>query len=201
MGGLRSGTSIVYKGLWHAIWNKPPPVSAGTWDFQGKAQKISYDVIYLGRASNRRKIEYSCVVDHGLSSGWIKFFYEETDEVFNFLRLWKRYDCFLNRLGYDHILMVPPGCLWPVWVPDPQKYLALYLETHRIKAIADKIAITMRSDGSWNENVFLATYRNTVSGNSQVSMGHQLSDVAMSNYLPKVRKEVMNRRAFSSDRE
>jgi len=201
VGALRTGTHPVYGGIWHAIWNKPPPVSAGTWDSQGKAQKISYDVIYLGRASNRRKIEYSCVVDHGLSSGWIKFFYDENDNIYNFARLWKRVDCFLNRLGYDHILMKPPDCWWPMWVPDPSKFMALYLEKHRIKTIADKIAITMRSDGSWNENVFLATYRNTVSGNSQVSMGHQLSDVAMSNYLPKVRREVMNRRAPNSDQE
>jgi len=201
VGELRTGTNAVYRGIWHAIWNKPPPVSAGAWDFQGKAQKISYDVIFLGRASNRRKIEYSCVVDHGLSSGWIKFFYEENDNIHNFARVWKRVDCLINRLGYDHILMIPPDGWWPMWVPDPQKYLALYLEKHRIKTIADKITITMRSDGSWNENVFLATYRNTVSGNSQVSMGHQLSDVAMSNYLPKVRREVMNRRAFSSDQE
>lgn len=201
VGHLRSGTGIVFRGTWHAIWSKPPPVSAGLWDLQGKAQKISYDVIYLGRTCNRRKIEYSCAVDHGLSSGWIKFFYEENDSVFNFVRLWKRIDCFLNRLGYDHILMKPPGCWLPIWVPDPKTHMSLYLENHRIKTIADKIAITMRSDGSWNENVFLTTYRNTVSGNSQVSMGHQLSDVAMSNYLPRVRKEVMNRRVVSSDRE
>jgi len=66
VGHLRSGTGVVFKGTWHAIWSKPPPVSAGIWDLQGKAQKISYDVIYLGRACNRRKIEYSCFVDHGL---------------------------------------------------------------------------------------------------------------------------------------
>jgi hypothetical protein len=38
---LRSGNSVVYRGIWHAIWNKAPPVSAGVWDLQGKAQKIS----------------------------------------------------------------------------------------------------------------------------------------------------------------
>lgn len=187
--------NMVYPGIWHAIWNQPPPISVGNWDAHGKTQKVSYDMIFLGRAKNRRKIQYICAADHGLSSGWIKFFYEKNDGVFNFLRDWRTVDLPFG-IKFDHLLMIPPGCWLPIRVPDPELYLPYYTRQHRIKAIADKIAITMRSDGCWNENVFLATYRNTVSGNTQISIGHQLSDVTMYEYLPHVRQLVKSNRSF-----
>jgi len=193
--GTAETNNVVYPGVWHAVWNQPPPISVGNWDVHGKTQKISYDMIYLGRAMNRRKIQYICAADHGLSSGWIKFFYEKNDDIFNFLRDWRVIELPFG-IKYDHLLMIPPGCWLPVRVPDPMKYLPYYIRQHRIKAIADKIAITMRSDGCWNENVFLATYRNIVSGNTQISIGHQLSDVTMYEYLPHVRQLVKSNRSF-----
>jgi len=77
---LNMASNIPIEATWHAIWNQPPPVEVGLWDCQAKTQKISYDVISLDRSTgNRRKIEYHCVADHGLSSGWIKFFYDVND--------------------------------------------------------------------------------------------------------------------------
>jgi hypothetical protein len=184
-----NNNTAAIKATWHAIWNKPPPVDVGLCDIQSKTQKISYDVITLDRTStNRRKIEYHCVADHGLSSGWLKFFYEVNDDVPNFLRGWT--DSKYRDLYPGHRIMYPPNEWMPILVPCPIKHEAHYREMHRVKLIADKIAITMRSDGCWNENVFLATYRNIVSGNSQISIGHQLSDVAMNKYLPQVRQLV-----------
>jgi len=195
-GAITESSNVPIEATWHAIWNQPPPVDVGLWDCQSKTQKISYDVISLDRSTeNRRKIEYHCVADHGLSSGWIKFFYEVNDGKPNFLRDWtaSKY----KNLVSGHLIMYPPnykrdwmdfGSWIPVLVPDPIKHSDNYQQMHRIRLIADKIAITMRPDGSWNENAFLSTYRNVVSGNTQISIGHQLSDVAMNSYLPLVRQ-------------
>jgi len=71
---------------------------------------------------------------------------------------------------------------------------------HRIRLIADKITITMRPDGSWNEAAFRSTYRNVVSGNTQISIGHQLTDQAMKTYLPLVRK-IVKANWIDEDRE
>jgi len=191
--------NVPISATWHAIWNQPPPVDVGLWDVQSKTQKMSYDVISLDRSSeNRRKIEYHCVADHGLSSGWIKFFYEVNDGIPNFLRGWT--DSRFKKLVPGHLIMYPPKCWVPILVPCPVEHKSNYREMHRVRLIADKIAITMRTDGSWNENIFLATYRNTVSGNTQISIGHQLSDVAMNSYLPLVRQLVRANRTFG-DRE
>lgn len=192
-----------FKGTWHALWNEPPRVDAGLWDIQGKTQKISYDVIYLGRDSNRRKIWYNSATDYGLCSSWVQFFYEVNDGVPNFLRNWHKF----NMLGpieqifsyfvRHHRLMTPPDETLPVLVPCPEHYRLLYLKLHRVKLISDKITATMRTDGNWNENVFLTTYRNLVSGSSQTSMGHRLSDPAMIEYLPLIRKRVCDSRAIN----
>lgn len=188
---------VPVKATWHAIWNQPPPVDVGLWDDQSKTQKISYDVISLDRSSeNRRKIEYHCVADHGLSSGWLKFFYEVNDGIPNFLRDWT--DSRFKKLVPGHLIMYPPKCWVPVLVPCPVEHGANYREMHRVRLIADKIAITMRSDGSWNENNFLSTYRNIVNGNTQISIGHQLSDVAMNSYLPLVRQLVKANGTFGT---
>jgi len=185
---IMSAGNMPVQATWHAIWNQPPPVEVGLWHSQSATQKISYDVISLDRSTdNRRKIEYHCVADHGLSSGWIKFFYEVNDGKPNFLRHWisSRYE----KLG-DHFIMYPPKSWIPVLVPDPNKYDDDYREMHRIRLIADKITITMRPDGSWSETAFCSTYRNVVSGNTQISIGHQLTDLAMKTYRPLVRKLV-----------
>jgi len=207
-GALTESHNVPIEATWHAIWNQPPPVDVGLWDCQSKTQKISYDVISLDRSTeNRRKIEYHCVADHGLSSGWLKFFYEVNDDKPNFLRDWT--DSKYKNLVWGHLIMYPPnykrdwtdfGSWIPVLVPDPVKHNDNYREMHRIRLIADKIAITMRPDGSWNENAFLATYRNVVSGNTQISIGHQLSDVAMNSYLPLVR-QIVKANWTSEDRE
>lgn len=189
------------KGTWHALWNEPPRVDAGLWDIQGKTQKVSYDAIYLGRDSNRKKIWYNSATDYGLCSSWVQFFYEVNDDIPNFLRHWQKQKLFasmeqvLSYLVPHHQLMTPPDSIFPLLVPCPQHYRMLYSKLHRIKLISDKITTTMRTDGNWNENVFLTTYRNLISGNSQTSMGHKLSDPAMIDYLPLIRKRVRDSRA------
>lgn len=198
-----SNRNSVLKGTWHALWNQPPRVDAGLWDIQGKTQKVSYDEIYLGRDSKRRKIQYSSATDYGLCSGWIDFFYEINDGVPNFLRNWtstkltiameRKFSCFFPH----HRLLIPPGEILPMWVPCYKYYRLTYSKLHRVKLISDKITATMRTDGNWNENVFLTTYRNLVSGNNQTSMGHKLSDPAMTEYLPLIRQRVYGSRAIS----
>lgn len=189
-------SNAVLEGTWHALWKQPPRMDAGIWDIQGKTQKVSYDVIYLGRDSNRRKIQYNSVSDHGLCSGWLNFFTEVNDGTPNFLRNWtsnaftltmeRWFSCILPH----HRLLTPPGEILPMWVPCHKYYRLYYSKHHRIKLISDKITATMRTDGNWNDNVFKATYRNLVSGNSQTSMGHKLSDPAMTDYLPLVVERV-----------
>jgi hypothetical protein len=83
-------------------------------------------------------------------------------------------------------------------VPCPIKYQSTYLKLHRVKVISDKLTATMRSDGNWNETVFLTSYERLVSGNNQTSMGHRLSDPAMNDYLPLVRERVRGLRANGS---
>lgn len=205
---LNMASNIPIEATWHAIWNRPPPVEVGLWDCQAKTQKISYDVISLDRSTeNRRKIEYHCVADHGLSSGWIKFFYEVNDGKHNFLRDWT--ESKYKNLVRGYLIMYPPnykrdhmdlGSWIPVLVPDPVKHEDDYKEMHRIRLIADKITITMRPDGSWNEAAFRSTYRNVVSGNTQISIGHQLTDQAMKTYLPLVRK-IVKANWIDEDRE
>lgn len=198
-----SNANTVLKGKWHALWNQPPRVDAGLWDIQGKTQKVSYDEIYLGRDSNRRKIQYSSATDFGLCSGWLNFFYEINDGVPNFLRNWTstRLTIAMERkFSYffpHHRLLIPPGEILPMWVPCHKYYRLTYSKLHRVKLISDKITATMRTDGNWNENVFLTTYRNLISGNNQTSMGHKLSDPAMTEYLPLIRQRVYGSRARS----
>jgi hypothetical protein len=198
--------NIVLEGKFHALWNRPPRVDAGLWDIQGKTQKISYDVIYLGRDSKRRKIQYNSATDYGLCSGWLNFFFEVNDgpdkgPTPNFLRNWKSnklttaFTRVFGRLYPDHQLLIPPGEILPMWVPCHKHYRLEYSKLHRVKLISDKITATMRTDGNWNENVFLTTYRNLVSGNNQTSMGHKLSDPAMNDYLPLIRQRVLDFRA------
>jgi len=193
----------VLKGTWHALWKQPPGVDAGLWDIQGKTQKVSYDEIYLGRDSKRRKIQYSSVTDYGLCSGWLDFFYEINDDTPNFLRNWTSTELTIameRKFSYFfpyHRLLIPPGEILPMWVPCHKYYRLTYLKLHRVKLISDKITATMRTDGNWNENVFLTTYRNLVSGNNQTSMGHKLSDPAMTEYLPLIRQRVYGSRARS----
>jgi len=187
-----------FPGKWHAVWNQPPRIEAGCWDIQNKTQKISYDVVCLGRNSQRNKILYNSASDFGLCSGWIKFFYDVHDDVPNFLRTWEHVyplvaRCIGTWLPY-HALMLPPGDLLPMLVPCPLKYRSVYLKLHRVKVISDKLTATMRSDGNWNETVFLTSYERLVSGNNQTSMGHRLSDPAMNDYLPLIRQRVRDSR-------
>ena len=188
-----------FPGKWHAVWNQPPRIEAGCWDIQNKTQKISYDVVNLGRNSQRNKILYNSASDFGLCSGWIKFFYDVHDDVPNFLRNWEHvYPRIARCIGIwlpNHALMLPPGDLIPMLVPCPIKYRTTYLKLHRVKVISDKLTATMRSDGNWNETVFLTSYERLVSGNNQTSMGHRLSDPAMNDYLPLVRERVRGLRA------
>jgi hypothetical protein len=203
VGSSVSSPNSVLKGTWHALWKSPPRLDAGLWDIQGKTQKVSYDEIYLGRDSNRRKIQYSSATDYGLCSGWLNFFYEVNDGVPNFLRNWTQVELpesvgrFFSWILPNHRLLTPPGETLPMWVPCYKYYRLSYLKLHRVKLISDKITATMRTDGNWNENVFLTTYRNLVSGNNQTSMGHKLSDPAMIEYLPLIRQRVYASRASS----
>jgi hypothetical protein len=199
---LLSQTDVPINGVWHAIWNTPPVVNAGPWETQGKTQKISYDIIDLGRSnvnSGRRQIKYICANDNGLHSSWLLFFYEINDGLPNFLRSWTKCDWLKHylRIVYDHTLWFPPGVNRPMLVPNFARYKSRYLLLHRIKMISDKMNLTMRSDGSWNETVFLTTYRNLLQGNSSTNMGHRSSDAAMMYYLPYVRERLLSLRAGS----
>jgi len=190
-----------FKGTWHALWNEPPRVDAGLWDVTMKTQKISYDVIYLGRDSNRRKIRYNSATDFGLCSSWLDFFYQVNDDVPNFLRNWdswtlnKPMERLFSLIEPHHQLMTPPNETFPMLVPCHKQYRLIYFRQHRIKIISDKIITTMRTNGDWNPDAFMATYRNVVGGNSQISMGHRLSDRAMIDYLPLIEQNVYASRA------
>lgn len=186
---------LPYPGNWHAKWDKPPELRADAWANQGRTHRISYDVVDLGRDSQKNHIRYVSAAEMGLNTGWIDFCHLVNDGLPNLLRGWVEQHALLRI--WNHSLMRSP-CGQLVWVPDYDVYKQHYIEQHRIKALADQITLTMRTGGSWCNATFKTSYWNVVSGNSSANMGHKLPTVTAKSYLPRVMQLVRASCLFSS---
>jgi hypothetical protein len=172
-----------FQGEWHARWDKPPELRCDSWANQGRTQRISYDVVDLGRTKLKNHIRYVCAAEVGLNTGWVDFCHLENDGLPNILRGWD--ETFEVVRIWDISLMKSPSGRY-MWVPDYNKYKEHYIEQHRIKAIADQITLTMKTGGSWCEATFKTSYKSVVSGNSSTNMGHKLPTMTAKRYLPQV---------------
>jgi hypothetical protein len=182
-------------GNWHARWDKPPELRADSWANQGRTQRISYDVVDLGRTSSKNHIRYVSAAEYGLNTGWIDFCHLENDGLPNILRDWEQtYE--VMRIWNHSFMKTPSGEF--MWVPDYDVYKEHYIELHRIKAIANQITLTMRTGGSWCNTTFMTSYRGVVSGNSSTNMGHKIPTVTAKRYLPQVMSLVRASCSFSS---